>query len=53
MELEGRRPKKPFTKALVKKILTSWHIYLLSLLYVYDIEGWFFYRRWWELTLEL
>ncbi|MCJ1308190.1 hypothetical protein MMC25_001842 [Agyrium rufum] len=34
MVLEGREKRKPYTKAKFKKILTSWHIYLLSLLYV-------------------
>jgi len=32
--LEGRAQRKPYTKAKVKKIFTSWHIYALSLLYV-------------------
>lgn len=35
MELEGRKPRAPYTKAKVKKILTSWHIYALTALYVY------------------
>ncbi|MCJ1233865.1 hypothetical protein MMC14_001823 [Varicellaria rhodocarpa] len=39
MVLEGRKPKKPYTKALIKKILTSWHIYALSLLYVLFNNG--------------
>ncbi|KIN02579.1 hypothetical protein OIDMADRAFT_102700 [Oidiodendron maius Zn] len=34
MELEGRENRKPYTKAKFKKILTSWHIYGLSLLYI-------------------
>ena len=34
MDLEGRKTKQPYTKAKVKKILTSWHIYLLALLYI-------------------
>ncbi|THV04489.1 MFS general substrate transporter [Dendrothele bispora CBS 962.96] len=34
MQLEGRKPREPYTKAKVKKILTSWHIYALTLLYV-------------------
>ena len=34
MELEGREQRKPYTKAKFKKILGSWHIYGLSLLYV-------------------
>jgi ACS family pantothenate transporter-like MFS transporter len=34
MAYEGRENRQPYTKAKFKKILTSWHIYLLSLLYV-------------------
>lgn len=34
MELEGRKPRQPYTKAKFKRILSSWHIYLLSLLYM-------------------
>ncbi|KAL1968135.1 hypothetical protein VTN77DRAFT_2266 [Rasamsonia byssochlamydoides] len=34
MELEGRKPRGPYTKAKLKKIFSSWHIYLLTLLYV-------------------
>ncbi|KAK2778779.1 hypothetical protein FQN53_001636 [Emmonsiellopsis sp. PD_33] len=34
MELEGRKKRAPYTKEKIKKIFTSWHIYLLSLLYV-------------------
>ncbi|KAI9666076.1 MAG: hypothetical protein M1821_004011 [Bathelium mastoideum] len=34
MELEGRKPRAKFTKKKIRKILTSWHIYLLALLYV-------------------
>lgn len=34
MRLEGRKPRAPFTRAKVKKILTSWHIWLLTLLYI-------------------
>ena len=34
MALEGRKPRGPYTKTKVKKILTSWHIYLLTPLYV-------------------
>ncbi|PMD37533.1 MFS general substrate transporter [Hyaloscypha variabilis F] len=33
MVLEGRKPRAPYTVAKVKKILTSWHIWLFSLLY--------------------
>lgn len=34
MRLEGRRNREPYTKAKFKKIFTSWHIYLLTTLYV-------------------
>ena len=34
MELEGRKGRRPFTKAKIRKIFSSWHIYLLTLLYV-------------------
>lgn len=34
MQLEGRQNRGPFTKAKLKKIFSSWHIYLLTLLYV-------------------
>ncbi|PQE04972.1 MFS transporter Liz1 Seo1 protein [Rutstroemia sp. NJR-2017a BBW] len=34
MELEGREQRKPYTKAKIKKILSSWHIYALTVLYV-------------------
>lgn len=34
MELEGRSNRAPYTKAKIKKIFTSWHIYALVLLYV-------------------
>jgi MFS family permease len=34
MELEGRKGRAPYTKAKLKNIFTSWHIYLLTLLYV-------------------
>ncbi|MCJ1419397.1 hypothetical protein MMC32_005752 [Xylographa parallela] len=39
MKLEGREKRKPYTKAKFKKILTSWHIYGLSLLYVLFNNG--------------
>lgn len=35
MDLEGRQKRGPYTLAKMKKIFTSWHIYLLTLLYVY------------------
>ncbi|KAE8155316.1 pantothenate transporter [Aspergillus avenaceus] len=34
MQLEGRKNREPYTKAKLKKIFTSWHIYLLTLLYI-------------------
>ncbi|KAI9713230.1 MAG: hypothetical protein M1820_001216 [Bogoriella megaspora] len=34
MILEGRKPRGPYTKAKIKKIFSSWHIYWLTLLYV-------------------
>lgn len=39
MELEGRAKREPFTKAKVKKIFSSWHIYLLTLIYVLFNNG--------------
>jgi ACS family pantothenate transporter-like MFS transporter len=39
MELEGRQKREPYTKARVKSILTSWHIYALTLLYVVFNNG--------------
>lgn len=34
MQLEGRAPRAPYTKAKVKKIFSSWHIYFLAALYI-------------------
>ncbi|KAJ5453526.1 uncharacterized protein N7458_004482 [Penicillium daleae] len=39
MKLEGRQDRGPFTKAKLKKIFSSWHIYLLTLLYVLFNNG--------------
>ncbi|KAF2084657.1 putative MFS transporter Liz1/Seo1 [Saccharata proteae CBS 121410] len=39
MELEGRKPREPYTLAKVKKIFTSWHIYVLTLLYIFFNNG--------------
>ncbi|KAH0524160.1 hypothetical protein TsFJ059_009063 [Trichoderma semiorbis] len=39
MQLEGRANRAPFTKKKVKKILSSWHIYLLTLLYIFFNNG--------------
>jgi len=35
MRLEGRQKRKPYTKAKVRKIFTSWHIWALVPLYVF------------------
>ncbi|KAH8695134.1 pantothenate transporter [Talaromyces proteolyticus] len=34
MRLEGRSNRQPYTKSKFKKIFSSWHIYLLTLLYI-------------------
>lgn len=34
MQLEGRANRAPYTKAKFRGIFTSWHIYLLTLLYI-------------------
>ncbi|KAL5355530.1 major facilitator superfamily domain-containing protein [Aspergillus floccosus] len=34
MELEGRKKRGPYSKAKLKKIFSSWHIYLLTILYI-------------------
>ncbi|KAJ5714591.1 uncharacterized protein N7483_011772 [Penicillium malachiteum] len=34
MQMEDRKNRGPFTKAKLKKIFSSWHIYLLSLLHI-------------------
>ncbi|KAE8453388.1 hypothetical protein EG329_010249 [Mollisiaceae sp. DMI_Dod_QoI] len=39
MILEGRQQRKPYTKAKFKKIFSSWHIYALSLLYIFFNNG--------------
>ena len=39
MELEGRQKRKPYTRAKVKKIFTSWHIWALVPLYVFFNNG--------------
>ncbi|KAH6695775.1 pantothenate transporter liz1 [Plectosphaerella plurivora] len=39
MELEGRANRAPFTKAKILKIFKSWHIYLLTALYVFFNNG--------------
>jgi hypothetical protein len=35
MELEGRENRQPYTKAKIKKIFSTWHIYFLTVLYMY------------------
>lgn len=39
MQLEGRKPRAPYTKTKIRKILTSWHIYALTALYVFFNNG--------------
>ncbi|KAK5996396.1 Pantothenate transporter liz1 [Cladobotryum mycophilum] len=39
MQLEGRANRAPLTFAKVKKYLLSWHIYLLTLLYIFFNNG--------------
>lgn len=40
MELEGRETRQPYTKAKIKKIFSTWHIYFLTVLYMY-VESYF------------
>ncbi|OXV10425.1 hypothetical protein Egran_01806 [Elaphomyces granulatus] len=40
MELEGREKRQPYTKAKIMKIITSWHIYLLTVLFAYIFLSW-------------
>ncbi|KAM5342153.1 hypothetical protein ACJ41O_015184 [Fusarium nematophilum] len=39
MELEGRANRAPFTVEKIKRIFSSWHIYLLTLLYILFNNG--------------
>lgn len=39
MDLEGRAKRGPYTKKKFAKIFTSWHIYLLTLLYIWFNNG--------------
>jgi len=39
MELEGRATRGKYTKAKLKKIFSSWHIYALCLLYIFFNNG--------------
>lgn len=41
MELEGRQNRGPYTKAKLKKIFSSWKIWLLTVLYMYVYLVWF------------
>jgi len=39
MELEGRKGREPYTRAKFAKIFRSWHIYVLTLLYIFFNNG--------------
>ncbi|KAK2018025.1 major facilitator superfamily transporter [Colletotrichum eremochloae] len=39
MQLEGRANRQPYTRSKIKKILTSWHIWALTLLYIFFNNG--------------
>lgn len=39
MQDEGRANRAPYTMKKVKKVLSSWHIYLLTLLYIFYLNG--------------
>lgn len=39
MRLEGRATRQPYTLLKIKKIFSSWHIYLLTLLYIFFNNG--------------
>ncbi|KAL1967292.1 hypothetical protein VTN77DRAFT_3338 [Rasamsonia byssochlamydoides] len=39
MELEGRKPRAKYTKEKIKRILSSWHVYLVGLLYLAFSNG--------------
>lgn len=39
MDLEGRAKRAPYTIAKIKKIFSSWHIYLLTTLYIFFNNG--------------
>ncbi|KAM7197904.1 Major facilitator superfamily domain containing protein [Rhypophila sp. PSN 637] len=39
MEFEGRANRAPYTRAKLKRIFSSWHIYLLTALYVFFNNG--------------
>ncbi|KIW05303.1 uncharacterized protein PV09_03828 [Verruconis gallopava] len=39
MELEGRKPRSKYTVAKVKKIVTSWRIYVLTLTYTFWVNS--------------
>lgn len=39
MKLEGRKERQPYTKKKILNIFSSWHIYALTLLYVFFNNG--------------
>ncbi|KAM3523112.1 hypothetical protein NHJ13051_005292 [Beauveria bassiana] len=39
MQADGRANRAPFTKRKIKNIISSWHIYLLTLLYILFLNG--------------
>lgn len=39
MQLEGRRNREPYTRSKIWKIFSSWHIYMLTLLYIFFNNG--------------
>lgn len=39
MRLEGRKGREPYTRAKFRKIFTSWHIYVLTALYIFFNNG--------------
>lgn len=39
MQLEGRKSREPYTRKKIWKIFSSWHIYMLTLLYIFFNNG--------------
>jgi ACS family pantothenate transporter-like MFS transporter len=39
MQLEGRKNREPYTRKKIWKIFSSWHIYMLTLLYIFFNNG--------------
>jgi ACS family pantothenate transporter-like MFS transporter len=39
MEIEGRKPRSKYTKEKIKRIFTSWHIYALTITYVFWVNS--------------